>query len=113
MPPPTTFYLIALGAAYVALMLLNEFVVLPALRAHFAADGVCGARRRQRKFEWALRQAVSYFYAIPSLQSLRHLPLSLGADFGPLVTCLQVGAFLLCALFAWLAWYRWEHAWES
>ena len=111
MPPLATFYLIALGAVYVVLMLLNEFVVLPLFRSHFAADGVREARRRQRKFEWALRQAVSYFYAIPSFQSLRHLPLSLGADLGPLVTCLQLGAFLLGALFVWLAWYRWEHAW--
>lgn len=113
MSPSAAFLLMILGSSYVLLMLLHELVVLPLLRSHFTADGGRGAKRRQRRFEWACRQAVSYFYAACSLQSLRNLPQSFGVDYGLLVTGLQVGAFLLSALFAWLAWYRWEHAWKN
>jgi len=113
MAPSAIFVLIVLGSGYALLMMFHELAVLPALRAHFAADGARGARRRQRKFEWACRQAVSYFYSTLSLQSLRNLPLSLGEDFGPLVTCVHIGLLVMCALCVWLAWYRWEHAREN
>jgi hypothetical protein len=113
MSPSAVLLLVVIGGVYTLLMLLNEFFILPALRSHFASDGARGARRRQRKFEWACRQAVSYFYAVGSLQSVRNLPLSLAADFGLLVTGAQVGLFLLGILFVGIAWYRWEHAWQN
>ena len=103
MQPYPTVLFVLLGAAYALLMILHECFVLPFLRSYFAAGGGHGARKRQRKFEWACRQAVSYFYALVPLQSLRHLPIPFGPDFGLLVTGLQIGAFLLGLFFSgWL-----------
>jgi hypothetical protein len=95
------------------LMLVQEFFVLPFLRAYFAAHGTRGARQRQRKFEWACRQAVSYFYAAGSLGALGERLAWFGPQFGSVVLPLQVLAAMMGLLFVGVAWYRWEHAWEG
>lgn len=108
-----TVFLAAIGAGYLVLMAIHEFVIQPFLKAYFAMSGSRGATRRQRKFEWACRHALSYFYAAGSFQSLRELSILMGVQFGSLLTALQVGAILLGVLFVFLAWYRWEHAWGN
>ena len=103
---------VLLGVTYAVLMAVHEFCLLPGLRAHFAAEGARGARKRQRKFEWACRQAMSYFYAVGSLGALREQLAGLAPQFGSAIAPLQVIAGVLGIFFVAVAWYRWEHAWE-